>query len=603
MLEIAKFSWSNFLSFGDYVSTVDLTELKECLITGTVEDANGNLLEGRSNGAGKSNVISALQWTLFGRTVHSAAPGGKIRNWGSKADTWGKVVLENGDSILRTRKADGATEVTFYHAGEEQCFSADTLSTLKAQQAKLNQAFKLDWDIFSKSVFFSCFDKPWLQMSDQKRKEVLERLLKLDRLGYYAKSAQMRASADTTELEAQKAAISSRIRFLTDLKTQTEAQKNAAEQFETNRQNRINAKIQQKSQIQAQIKQLPDYDVSLVETCWRVYGELQTKINESITAVQTKRNEAANSHNYAVRRVNDLQREISAWEAKKGTTCASCGQSVADGHVHNQTTPKSEEKASLEASLPSQATQIEAMDNMIKKAQAILIEKKPEIDLHTVHANERYRQSLEQQITTIDSEITQIQEEVAPNVQAMDELRSSLGRIKGEIGECQKKIESLEERIIHLEYLRKAYSDRSKIKRDIVGEHIPLINERLRYYLDVMELEVKVQLTDALGVESNYWGYDFQSMGEKRRTDVAMMLATYDLHEQLYGRQCNVLVLDEVDGQMDHQGLNALIHIIKNDLSNRAGSTFIISHRNTMQSVFGSEIKVRKRAKLSYLEQ
>ena len=157
MLEIAKFSWYNFLSFGNYISTVDLSTLQECLITGSIEDEHGNALEGRSNGAGKSNVIAALQWTLFGRTVHSANPGGKIRNHFTKDDTWGKVVLENGDSILRTRKADGTTEVVFYHAGEEQCLTADTLSTLKAQQASLAQAFNLDWDIFSKSVFFSCF--------------------------------------------------------------------------------------------------------------------------------------------------------------------------------------------------------------------------------------------------------------------------------------------------------------------------------------------------------------------------------------------------------------------------------------------------------------
>jgi DNA repair exonuclease SbcCD ATPase subunit len=252
--------------------------------------------------------------------------------------------------------------------------------------------------------------------------------------------------------------------------------------------------------------------------------------------------------------------------------------------------------------LPDQAGQIEAMDAMIAKVQKVMVEQAPKIELSVVEANERYRVSLQHQIQGFDAEIVRIQEEVAPNVQAMDELKSSLGRIKGEIDGCQKKVEILEERIIHLEYIRKAYSDRSKVKRDIVGEHIPLINERLRYYLDVMELEVKVQLTDSLGIENNYWGYDFQSMGEKRRTDVAMMLATYDLHEQLYGRQCNMLVMDEIDGQMDHQGLNSLIHIIKNDLSNRAGSTFIISHKNTMQSVFGSEIKVRKRAKLSYLE-
>lgn len=603
MLEIAKFSWSNFLSFGDYVSTVDLSDIHECLITGTIEDEHGNIIEGRSNGAGKSNVIAALQWTLFGKTVHSSNPGSKICNHFTKADTWGKIVLENGDSILRTRTTDGTTEVTFYHAGEEQCISADTLSTLKAQQASLSQAFNLDWDIFSKSVFFSCFDKPWMQMGDQKRKQVLERLLKLDRLEYYAKSATGRVTSASNELESQKNAINSRIQFLTDLHSQVKSQQIAAQQFEGNRQNRINNKIEQKNQIQIQIDGAQTYDLSVIQTCWNEYNTLKANLEEKIKAVQEKRNEIANNFNYSSRRVADLQREINAWNAKMGTVCSSCGQSVADGHVHEQTGPKETEKSNLEQGLPSMNEKIMAMDNMVKLAQDTIIKNKPEIDLATAQAQMNYIDSLRNQIIQIDKEIIQIQAEQPPNVQAMTELRSSLMRIKKEIDESKTKIVEIEEQILHLEYIRKAYSDRSKVKKYIISDHIPFVNERLRYYLDILQLDVKIQLTDSLGVESNFWGYEFQSNGEKRRTDVAMMFATFDLHEQLYGRQCNVLALDEVDGQMDQQGIDSLIHIIKNDLANRAGSIFIISHMDTMQSVFGSEIKVRKRGNFSYLEQ
>ena len=73
----------------------------------------------------------------------------------------------------------------------------------------------------------------------------------------------------------------------------------------------------------------------------------------------------------------------------------------------------------------------------------------------------------------------------------------------------------------------------------------------------------------------------------------------FDLHEQMYGRQCNVLILDEVDGRMDDDGIESLINIIKNDLSSRIESILIISHRNMMQDVFPKELLVKRSNRFS----
>jgi DNA repair exonuclease SbcCD ATPase subunit len=97
------------------------------------------------------------------------------------------------------------------------------------------------------------------------------------------------------------------------------------------------------------------------------------------------------------------------------------------------------------------------------------------------------------------------------------------------------------------------------------------------------------------------WGYEFESGGERKRTDVAFMLAMFDFHEQMYGRQCNVLVLDEVDGRMDDDGIDSLISIIKNDLASRVETVLIISHRNMMFDTFEREIKVTRKERYSYL--
>ena len=85
MLELKSVSWRNFLSYGDYTSSLDLTNLGQCLITGQVIDEDKDVYDDanpmsirKSNGAGKSTIPSVIQWVLFGRTMHGPNPGSKI---------------------------------------------------------------------------------------------------------------------------------------------------------------------------------------------------------------------------------------------------------------------------------------------------------------------------------------------------------------------------------------------------------------------------------------------------------------------------------------------------------------------------------------------
>lgn len=602
MLEIADWSWSNFLSYGDYTSSINLEGMNQCLITGNAEDEAGRSLVGKSNGAGKSTVISVLQWALFGRTSHCANPGDKVMNHFTKSDCWVKITLTNGDSILRTRRRDGSCEVTYYHSGMEESIVADTLSTLKAQQARLNQVFKLDWDVFSKSVFFSAFDSPWMQMPDQQRKKALERLLKLDRFEYYSKSAAGRASADTATLEATKKSINDKIRFLEELKGQVEVQKNAAVKYEEHKNYRISQHLSHISNLRSQVSAVPVYDESAVRLEWVQFKEFEKQINDKVLLLERKKSEAYNTASFTKSRINTLKNEIAQWERVKGQVCGSCGQSISDGHVHNQVNPKSDELNSLIPIVPIKEKEYSDISDMMVKIKAMLDDKRPKIQIETVVSYNQQIVNLQAQIAYSEQQINQINAEVPPTNSSVLELTSSLQRIGSELHDCKLQYDIIESRIIHLEYIRKAYSDRNKIKSYVLANHVPFINERLEYYLGVFELDVRIKLDNNLSVDSNCWGYQFQSTGERRRTDVAMMLATYDMHEQLYGRQCNVLALDEVDGQMDPSGIDSLVHIIKSDLSRRVDTIFVISHRDTMQNVFGSEIKVRKRGSFSYLE-
>jgi DNA repair exonuclease SbcCD ATPase subunit len=177
-----------------------------------------------------------------------------------------------------------------------------------------------------------------------------------------------------------------------------------------------------------------------------------------------------------------------------------------------------------------------------------------------------------------------------------------IAQCETELVVIEREIERYESLNRHCAYIGNAYTDRRKIKSFVFAEHVPFINSRLNHYLDVFGLDVKIELTESLGVTSNFWSYDFQSGGERKRTDVAFMLAAFDFHEQVYGRQCNILVLDEVDGRLDDDGIDSLINIIKNELANRVETILIVSHRDLMKDVFSREIKVTRNSRFSTLE-
>jgi DNA repair exonuclease SbcCD ATPase subunit len=195
-----------------------------------------------------------------------------------------------------------------------------------------------------------------------------------------------------------------------------------------------------------------------------------------------------------------------------------------------------------------------------------------------------------------------IKNEVNPHSVSIKETEGKIAAIDVKLADTMIEHERSELLNKHYHYVYKAYNDRNKIKSYIFREHIPFINSRLKHYMDVFGLDIQIKLTESLGIESNLWGYEFESGGERKRTDVAFMLAMFDFHEQMYGRQCNVLILDEVDGRMDEDGIDSLISVIKNDLAHRVETIMVISHRNMMFDTFPKEVRVTRKNRLSNIE-
>ncbi len=633
MLEMATVSWENFLSYGNYRTTIDLAKLGQCLITGVVEDdedkeayseAGGQIK--KSNGAGKTTIVSAIQWVLFGRTSHSHNPGDQVINHFTGKDCWGQIQFKNGDSITRTRNYEGKNELIYIRDGDETRLNCDTMGTSKIQQGQLSRTFGLDWDIFCGSTFFSQYSKPWMEMADQSRKKALERLLHMDRFAFYASVAKAKCEKLDTAVErlaAKKAGLDREIaRGEAEITRLQEAGASFGARQLARRQKALDDAAAEETR-RNEIK-LPDLEK--LKAKWDLVAKVEAKIASQEAEARKLRDEAevlgdkASALDGAISRheaaKNATQQTINLWKNRGGKICTGCEQEIPHTHVGNKVEPLQQKVTDEEAAAQALRQKQQAIRTeqqqvrdrykaalaVIKQTQDVLATKKPTMtvrDAQSVHA--RWTQH-DREATRLRQLADAILTEENPHDAGVVAAQGRIDQCRSELVDLDREVQRQELLNKHFNYIYKAYNDRAKIKSFVVKDHVPFINSRLRHYLDVFGLDIKLELTDSLGIKSNMWNYEFQSGGERKRTDVAFMLATFDFHEHMFGRQCYVLVMDEVDGRLDDDGIDSLINIIKNDLGNRVETMLVISHRNMMKDCFHREIQVTRKKRFSRLQ-
>lgn len=597
MLEIESVSWKNFMSYGDYVTTLNLASLGQCLITGSIVDDSTQTLH-KSNGAGKSTIVSVIQWVLFGRTMHSHAPGNKIINYFTGNGCWAELQFKNGDKIVRTRDNSGHSEVIYIKNGDEHKLVSDTLGTSKLQQAQLAKEYGLDWEIFCGSVFFNQYGKPWMEMADQVRKKAIERILHVDKFSYRAKVAKTYYDSVDLNVQRVRAKIDEAERTIERLKNEKDRLERASEDFAENKQSRINrAMLDAKSEKEKRDSiVLPNLDD--LKLRWENIKKLDAKVE----VYRQKSVSLVKDINILKSGITNLNKQIQDWENKNGRVCTSCQQEILNDHIQSKIEPIKEEKASKAQELLKAINTHKKITEAIEIAEKSIEAKKPDLNVSEAMGIHRRREQHDAIFNNYKDLIKKISAETNPHVTSLAEVEKSIENNTKRIEEYTSKIEEINLQAKHYNYIYKAYNDRNKIKSYVFREHIPFINKRLRHYLEVFNLDIQIELTENLSISSNLWGYEFESGGERKRTDVAFMLAMFDFHEQMYGRQCNVLVLDEVDGRLDDDGIESLINIIKTDLASKVETILIVSHRNMMFDTFPKEIKVTREDRFSRLE-
>lgn len=708
-LDVEYIEIRNFLSYGDYVTKLEVANLGPVLILGKIDSDEA----GMSNGAGKSSLLSAFIWCLFGRSIINPSPGDKVINWHVGKNCYVKLKTADGWEIIRTRGCDNHSELLIQKDGDDQ-----TKSTNQNAQKKLEELFGLDYDIFISSVFCGQFGKSFLEMTPIKRKETIERLLGLDKLNQYADMAKAKSTQAEQEQEVARARIDL---YKADIERQQSRIKEGFKSkysFEAQREERKSAIKSKIKELIESVQSIEAPDLKKLEEKWRLVNSINKKLEEYQTLIKENqleinlldnaisraeatfsRIEAPQSvpnlpdletrHKFfdaaskKLRELRDtasklktdvlikdkekasLEAVIERWENKTNSQCESCGQEISPSHTEIKISSFSKllEKAELERNLSSsQLSKLEAamrtleaveapsmsleeakriLDFSAKREEEVsllknqllqdktkkqnllsatddlklmvaqtagkLIKLKPAITLE--HANQLHFRlcSLRERESELNNQLNRIDQEINPYLKIIADLEEGLKAVNLELQDQEDIIKQLDILYSHYRYIYKSYSDRTKIKSWMLSELIPFLNDRVHYYLDKLGVEIAVTFNSTLGTETDKWDYDFCSGGERKRIDLAIMFGLYDLYVSLYGQQCNIMVLDEVDSRLDPRGVESFADIVNdictNDERPKPSTVFVISHKQELESMFPSQITIRKTGDFSVIDQ
>lgn len=195
MISIDFVEFKNFLGYGDYVTKLQLDKYSGiALITGEFEE-NSDPGDERRCGSGKSSIIEAIVYCLFGGLTTIEKPGDKVVNWNTGKNCFVRIKTTDGYEIIRTRKMAGSNELVVLKDGEDV-----TRSTATPCQEFINNTFKIDYKTFVVSVVFGQLSEGFLSVSDAKRRSIFERFIKITSFNAIAATAKEKIAGVDVEI-------------------------------------------------------------------------------------------------------------------------------------------------------------------------------------------------------------------------------------------------------------------------------------------------------------------------------------------------------------------------------------------------------------------
>lgn len=554
----------NFMSVGNATQAVNFDRKDLTLVLGENIDLGGDD-SGARNGTGKTTIINALSYALYGNALTNIRKDNLINKTNAKGML---VTIEfevNGVDykIERGRKSN----VLKFYIGDIEQDSKDDNSQgdSRETQAEIERLLGMTHDMFKHIVALNTYTEPFLSLKSGDQRAIIEQLLGITLLSEKAEALkeQQKITRDAIQAEEYK------------IKAVQEANERIKEQIESlsRRQGLWVAKHQEDIvKLSTAIEQLSHIDI-----------DAEIAAHKALTAYNQKRKDIDDVKKYILRCEQDLVKEekiISKLEKEiadlKEHKCYACGQTMHDAKHEEVLTAK--EEALKEAALQYMSTQTQLVQNNDALTELGELGSQPKVFYDQEEDAIHHRST----VASLQAQLEEKRLQDDPYTEQIEEMRNTaLADIDYTMMNELVRVRD------HQEFLYKLLTNKdSYIRKRIIDQNLSYLNARLSYYLDKIGLPHQVKFLNDLSVEIQELGreldFDNLSRGERNRLILSLSWAFRDVWESLY-QPINLLFIDElVDSGMDSSGVENALAILKKMTRDSNKSVWLVSHKDEL---------------------
>ena len=577
MIKIKELTVKNFMSVGNQTQAVDFNKEHLTLVLGENLDMGGDD-SGSRNGTGKTTIVNALSYALFGNALTNIKKDNLINKINNKNMLVTLSFEKDGESyrIERGRKPN---ILQFYvnDVEQETGETDDAQGDMRETQKDLDELLGMSHDMFKHIVALNTYTEPFLSMRANDQRAIIEQLLGITILSEKAESLKelIRQTKDavtqeSANIEATKRSNEGIQKSIDSLLTKQTA-------WNTQRDNDL-------EKIGRAIVELENVNIDselAAHAALKIYEEKATKLR----SLNKERATLESATAQAERSVKKYAAELASLANKK---CHACEQDLHD-HKHEEMT------ATAQGHLDEAQKYHDKIQADLNKIQTEITElgevsNKPNTYYETVEEALKHQNNLK----TLEQQLLIRAGEVDPYQEQIDELtNTALQEITWD------RVNELTSVKDHQEFLLKLLTSKdSFIRKKIIDQNLAYLNNRLTYYLDRMGLPHTVTFQNDLNVEITQLGQDLDfdnlSRGERNRLILGLSWAFRDVWESLY-QNINLLFVDElIDNGLDASGVESALAVLKKMARERNKNIYLISHKDELVGRVNNVLKVIK---------
>jgi DNA repair exonuclease SbcCD ATPase subunit len=560
-----KLRWKNFLSTGNIFTEIELDKHNTTLIVG-------------ENGAGKSTMLDALTFALFGKPFRSIKKPQLLNSITQK----GLIVEIEFDIGQHKYKIVRGMKPNVFEIYQNESLINQSAEMRDYQEYLERHILKINFKSFCQVVVLgSASFVPFMQLPAGQRREVIEDLLDLQiftTMNSLLKDKVQSNNDDLVDIASNQKVVTEKIKLVREhlLEKQNSNEKIIAE----------------KKSVIEETKDKIDELATQLTTLMTEAMELNKKMvdKDEIMKKISKLSKLKHQIEAKIALIND---DIEFF--KSHDNCPTCTQTISSDLKTEKLTDKTSKKNELENGLQQLVTTYNEtqseLDVILKISDDVSTKTIEKIKIENqISSLNKYAKQLEREINTIT------EHHEADEDSKMEELEAEMAEIAEQYNKA------MDEKSIYT--AASMLLKDGGIKARIIKQYVPVINKLISKYLSTLDFFVQFELDEEFNetIKSRFrdeFSYASFSEGEKMRINLAILFTWRAVAKLRNSVATNLLIMDEVmDSSLDVNGTEEFLKILHSLTSDT--NTFIISHKtDQLYDKFSNVIKFEKKQNFS----